>query len=110
MPVSSKMDLSIIQSVFRNVAGKRNAGEIRLDITNFGNLLNSNWGVGDRTVISSTGANSIGLLTSPSTDAQGQLRYRMATVAGELASGTFQKSSFQSDTYALLLSFRYTFN
>lgn len=110
MPVGSKIDLSIIQSVFKNIAGKRNAGEVRLDITNFGNLLNSDWGVGDRTVISSTGANSIGILTNPAADAQGQLSYRMAVVAGDLASRTFQKSSFQSDAYALLLSFRYTFN
>ena len=27
-------------------SGRRHAGQIRLDITNFGNLLNSDWGVG----------------------------------------------------------------
>lgn len=110
MPVSSKMDVSILQSVFRNIAGKRNSGQIRLDITNFGNLLNKNWGVGDRTVITNTGANSIGILTSPSADAQGQLSYRMAVVNNELVTSTFQKSSFLSDVYSLMLSFRYTFN
>jgi hypothetical protein len=119
MPISSKMDLSIIQQVFRDVAGRRNAGEIRLDITNFGNLLNSDWGVGDRTVIANTGANSIPLLTSPAADTEGRISYRFPVVNNELLSQTFQKSALLtiqntgtnvSDVYAMMLSFRYTFN
>ena len=110
MPIGSKVDLSIAQQVFGNISGRRNTGEIRMDITNFGNLLNSDWGVGDRTVISNTGANSIGILTNPGTDAQGALAYRMATVNNELVTNTFQKSSFLSDVYSFMLSFRYTFN
>lgn len=110
MPIGSKLDLSIMQRLFANIGGKRNSGEIRLDITNFGNLLNSDWGVGDRTVVTSTGANSIGILTTPTADAQGRLAYRMATVNNELVTSTFEKSSFLSDVYAFLISFRYTFN
>lgn len=109
MPIGSKLDLSVLQQVFRNVAGRRNAGEIRLDITNFGNLLNSNWGVGDRTVVAGSGANSIPLLTN-ATVVDGAAAYRMAVSNGELVTDTFQKSAFLSDTYSILLSFRYTFN
>ena len=42
------MDLSFMQDVFRNIGGKRNSGQFRLDVTNFGNLLNSDWGVSQR--------------------------------------------------------------
>jgi hypothetical protein len=110
MPVSGKMDLSLVQQVFRNVSGRRNAGEIRLDVTNFSNLLNSNWGVGDETVVASTGANSIRILTNPAADAQGRISYRMALVGGEYVTNTFRKSAFLSDVYSMMLSFRYTFN
>ena len=46
----NRMDLSIIQDIFTNIGGKRNAGQFRIDITNFGNLLNHNWGVSQRMV------------------------------------------------------------
>jgi hypothetical protein len=110
MPISSKLDLSIVQRLFRSIAGRRNAGEIRLDITNFGNMLNSNWGVGDRTVVTGSTANSIPLLTNASVDAQGRVAYRMAVANNELVTKTFQKTAFLSDTYSMMLSFRYTFN
>jgi hypothetical protein len=110
MPISSKLDLSIVQQVFRSIAGRRNAGEIRLDITNFGNMLNSDWGVGDRTVVTGGTANSIPLLTNATIDAQGRAAYRMAIANNELVTKTFQKTAFLSDTYSMMLSFRYTFN
>jgi hypothetical protein len=113
MPISSKLDLSIMQKVFTNVGGRRNSGEFRLDITNFGNLLNKNWGVGDRTVVTGSTANSIPLLTitaNQALDAQGRVQYRMAVANNELVSSTFQKTAFLSDVYQLMLSFRYTFN
>ena len=46
----TSMDLSLTQDVFKNIKGKRNAGQFRIDIQNFGNLLNSNWGVGQRVI------------------------------------------------------------
>ncbi len=51
MPMFNRMDLSFIQDVFRNIGGKRNSGQFRLDVTNFGNLLNSDWGVIQRLVV-----------------------------------------------------------
>ena len=50
LPLLHKLDLSITQDVFKNIKGKRNAGQFRIDIQNFGNLLNSNWGVGQRVI------------------------------------------------------------
>lgn len=110
MPVASQMDLSVIQNIFRNIGGRRNSGQIRLDITNFGNLINSSWGVGNETVVASTGANSIRILTNAAVDAQGVLSYRMALSSGEYVTDTFRKSAFLGDVYSMMLSFRYTFN
>ena len=44
LPMFNRMDLSIIQEVFKNIGGKRNTGQFRLDFANFGNLLNSRLG------------------------------------------------------------------
>jgi hypothetical protein len=110
LPMFNRIDLSVMQDVFRNIGGKRNAGQIRLDITNFGNLLNSDWGVSQRLVVSTTAANGAQLLTSGAADAQGRASYRMAVVNNELVARSFQTSTALSDVYQFLLSFRYSFN
>jgi hypothetical protein len=110
MPLFNRMDLSISQDLFTNLGGKRNAGQIRFDITNFGNLLNSDWGVSERTVVSGTQANGIGILTNPTIDLQGRSAYRMAVVSGQLPTSTFQTNTALADVYNFMLSFRYTFN
>ena len=114
MPLFNRMDLSIMQDIFRNIGGKRNAGQIRFDITNFGNLLNHDWGVSERLVLSTTAANGAQILTNPAVDAQGRASYRLAVVNNELVKQTFQSntsvSATNSDVYQFLLSFRYSFN
>lgn len=110
MPMFNRIDLSIMQDIFRNIGGKRNAGQIRLDITNFGNLLNADWGVSQRLVLPTTAANGAQILTNAAADAQGRASYRMAVVNNELVSRSFQTSTALSDVYQFLLSFRYSFN
>jgi len=115
MPIFNRMDLSILQDIFRNIGGKRNAGQIRFDITNFGNLLNHNWGVSERLVLPTTAANGAQILTNPAVDpATGRSTYRLAVVNNELVKQTFQSntsvSATNSDVYQFLLSFRYSFN
>jgi hypothetical protein len=110
MPIFNRMDMSILQDIFRNIGGKRNAGQIRFDITNFGNLLNHDWGVSKRIVLPTTAANGAQILTNPAPDAQGRASYRMAVVNNELAKSTFQTNTAITDVYQFLLSFRYSFN
>jgi hypothetical protein len=114
MPMFNRMDLSIMQDIFRNIGGKRNAGQIRFDMANFGNLLNHNWGVSQRVVVATTAANGAQILTNPAADAQGRASYRLAVVNNELVRQTFQSntsvSATNSDVYQFLLSFRYSFN
>ncbi len=105
-PLVKRLDLSIMQDIFHDLGHRRHSGQIRLDITNFGNLLNHNWGAA-RSIIQNR------ILTNPTADAQGRLAYRLATVSGasgtELVSHTFQTTAEISDVYVMMLSFRYTF-
>jgi hypothetical protein len=105
----NRADLSIAQDVFHSISGHRHAGQIRLDITNFGNLLNHNWGVGQRVV-------NTQILVSQGADASGRLTYYMQTLNGNLITNARQTSatlastsSSPSDVYIMMLSFRYTF-
>jgi hypothetical protein len=106
-PMVGRVDLSITQDLFHKIAGRKHAGQIRLDITNFGNLLNHNWGVGQRVINNQ-------ILTNPSADAQGRLTYNMQTLNGNLLTTPYITSaglnSYGNDVYVMMLSFRYTFN
>ena len=81
-PMQKRMDLSIVQDVFNNIGGKRNAGQFRIDFTNFGNLLNHNWGVSQRLVVPITQAYGAQILT----DVRPSMR-RAAYHAWRMASG-----------------------
>jgi len=116
-PMVRRMDLSIVQDVFKNIGKTKNAGQFRIDFTNFGNLLNHNWGVSQRLVVPVTAANGAQILTNPGVDAQGRATYRMAVANGQLVTKSFQSNTLLnsnqtsgSDVYQFLLSFRYSFN
>jgi hypothetical protein len=102
-PLVSRVDLSIMQDVFHKIGGARHTGQIRLDITNFGNLLNHNWGVSQRLVNNQ-------ILTSPTVDAQGRLTYNLQTANGNLLTSPWQTNAGIADVYVMMLSFRYQFN
>ena len=102
LPIVNRMDLSITQDIFRSVSNRRHAGQIRLDITNFGNLINNEWGAGRRLV-------NTQILTAPSADATGALTYNLLTLSGNLITSPFQTSAGINDVYVMMLSFRYTF-
>lgn len=108
LPFVNRIDLSIIQDLFHSVGRARHSGQVRLDITNFGNLLNSNWGSGTRLI-------NTQILTSPSADANGALTYNLQTLNNVPLANTRQNSagialSGQNDVYVMMLSFRYGFN
>jgi hypothetical protein len=116
LPIAKRLDLSITQDVFRNIGGRRNAGQFRIDFTNFGNLLNHNWGVGQRLVVPTTQASGAQLLTNPAVDAQGRASYRLALASGQLVTKSFETTTnigtgtTAADVYNFMLSFRYSFN
>jgi hypothetical protein len=103
LPLVHRIDLSITQDLFTNIRGKRNSFQIRADILNFANLLNSDWGVGQRLIRNQ-------ILTNPGIDAQGRPTYRLALVGNELISRSFETTAMSSDVYSFMISLRYTFN
>jgi hypothetical protein len=102
-PMVNRVDLSLTQDLFHSIGGAKHSGQIRLDIINLGNLLNHNWGVGQRIVNNQ-------ILTSPSVDAQGRLTYNLQTLSGNLITTPLQTSAGINDVYVMMLSFRYSFN
>ena len=102
LPFVNRMDLSLTQEVFKSLGGRRHVGSIRLDITNFGNLLNHDWGVGQRIVQNQ-------ILTNATADASGRVSYRMAVVNGALPTKSLQTTAGIGDVYVMMLSFRYEF-
>ena len=103
LPMVSRIDLSVAQDVFRSIGGARHRFQIRADFINFGNLLNNDWGVGQRLVSSSP-------LTNPGVDAQGRATYRLRVVSGSLMNKTFEPTADLGDVYKVMVSFRYFWN
>ena len=103
LPALFQADLSVTQDLSRTFRGTRNSLEARLDILNFTNLMNSDWGVGDRLVTSTP-------LIARGADATGAVLYRLRNIGPSLISTTFQKTAGLLDVYRMQLSLRYNFN
>jgi hypothetical protein len=102
LPMVKRMDLSVTQDVFHNIGGARHAFAIRVDVLNFGNLLNHNWGISRRVVSNSP-------LTNVGADANGALTYRMRVINGALMDHTFEPTAGIDDVYKFMITLRYTF-
>jgi Carboxypeptidase regulatory-like domain len=103
LPLLHRMDLSLVQDVFADIRGTRNLFQIRADILNFGNMLNSDWGVGQRLIRNQ-------ILTNGAADAQGRATYRLAVVNNELLTKSYETTAFSSDVWSFMISLRYSFN
>lgn len=103
LPMVFRADLSLVQEVFANVAGLRNGLQLRADILNVGNMLNSDWGAGY--FVRSTSP-----LIARGADAQGRALYRLRTVNNEFLTDTFGRTTGISDVYRVQLGIRYMFN
>ena len=104
-PIVKRADFSIQQELFTDFARRRNSFQIRADIVNVGNLLNKNWGTGQR-ILGGNGQ----ILTNPGVDALGRATYRLKVVNNELISKTFEPTAGRADVFEVQLGFRYTFN
>ena len=102
LPFFNRMDFSVAQDLFLNVKGHRHQFQFRADILNFGNLLNSEWGVGQRLINNQP-------LTTPGVDSQGRLNYRLRVVNNELLSKSLEQTAGITDVYRVMFSLRYTF-
>ena len=104
LPMIYNADLSVTQDIFTNLGGQKNTLQVRLDILNFGNLLNDNWGQGLRSINNRP-------LVARGADAQGRALYRMANLnPTTLLSKSFERTAGTSDVWRMQLGLRYIFN
>ena len=103
MPWIGTIDISFVQDFFINVKDKRNTLQFRMDIFNFGNMINDKWGVGDAIVNSSP-------LQFRSINGSGEPVYRFSTVNGALPTTTYRTSTTLGDVWQMQIGVRYIFN
>ena len=103
LPILFRSDLGVTQEVFQNVGGRRNTLAIRFDILNLDNLINKQWGAGDRLVSATP-------LLPQGADANGALLYRLRNFGTNLLSTSYQHTAGLADVWRMQLGVRYTFN
>jgi hypothetical protein len=103
LPRVTRADFSLSQEVFGNLSGQRNALSLRLDFLNVGNLINKDWGVGQRIITTQP-------LVARGADAEGRARYRLQQVDRKLITETLQATAGTGDVYRIQLGVRYSFN
>jgi hypothetical protein len=106
IPMLHRFDLSIVQDIYLNVKGKRNTLQIRVDILNFGNLLNDKWGVSQR-------ATNPNILAFQSV-VNNEPTYKLATEkfadgTTGLIKNTYSKNASVFDVWTAQLGIRYIF-
>lgn len=105
LPWLNRFDLAISRDFWINLKGdKRNTLQLRADIFNVGNLINSDWGVGYKFVTTSP-------LQARGVDTDGVPKYR---VASQLLNDSTRKTTDYAatifDVWNVQLGVRYTFN
>jgi hypothetical protein len=107
-PIVHRFDLSVAQEFFIKVGGKRNTIQLRADILNAGNLINSEWGLGN-VFVNNRPVQFVGVT------ADGVPQYRMTTQrlsdgSTVLLRDSFVKSKTQFDVWTVQFGIRYFFN
>jgi hypothetical protein len=102
LPWYDRVDVKILQDLFTNIGKRRNTIQISLDILNFTNMINKDWGVIKATTIRNplvfAGYNSAGAPT-----------YRMTQINKELVTNPFQTVQSTASTWGMQFGVRYIF-
>jgi hypothetical protein len=107
LPYLHRLDFSVAQDIVVKIGGKKNSFQVRMDILNFTNMLNNEWGVSQR-------ATAPQLLNFVSRDVNNVPSYRLATQrltdgSTILARDSYQYNSSVFDVWSAQLGIRYTF-
>jgi hypothetical protein len=114
LPFYTNVDFSVAQDIIATLGKTRHTFQVRADILNFGNLLNSNWGGGQA-------FNSLSPLITTSTSSTATCRnpnpsstvasYCLRTSSGSLLSPqSFVPTANTGDVYRIQIGIRYIFN
>lgn len=103
MPTVNRFDISAMVELFKNIGKDRHSIQLRADIFNVGNLLNSNSGVAY--VINNSSPLSFRAVDNTS----GLPVFRMTAVNNSLNYSTYRKGTSTADVWQMQLGIRYTF-
>jgi hypothetical protein len=103
LPMVWRLDFAVAQDLFKDLGGARHSLQFRADFLNFSNLLNHDWGVGQRLVNNQ-------VLVSRGADAQGRASYQMRVVNNQLLTKSLESTASEFDVYRIQFSLRYSFN
>jgi Carboxypeptidase regulatory-like domain len=108
LPMVHRLDLSANQDFFVTIKGHRHTFSVRADFINFGNLLNEDWGVGQRLI------NTQPLIVPTAAqggavDAQGRAQYRLRVINNELMTKSLEPTAGLGDVYRFQIMLRYLF-
>jgi len=107
-PWRNQVDIKLIQDIFMNVGKTKNTIQLTLDIFNFGNLIDPNWGkvktINASSVLVPTNQNSLvpGGTVMPT--------FRLATDRNSPVIDTFRDNVSVASTYYMQMGLRYIFN
>jgi hypothetical protein len=107
-PWRNQVDFKLLQDIFVNVGKKRNTIQFSLDIFNFGNLINSDWGK-----LKSINASSILVPTNIASLVTGgtvKPTFQLANVGNNLVTTTYRDNATVASTYYMQFGLRYIFN
>jgi hypothetical protein len=108
IPWLNRVDVKIMQDLFTKVGKNKNTVQFTLDIFNFGNIINSDWGK-----FKSINASSILIPTNQNSLVPGGTvvpQFRLATDRGDIITKTFRDNVSISSTYSIQFGLRYIFN
>jgi hypothetical protein len=107
LPWRNQVDLRITQEVFKNVGPSKNTFQFTVDILNFGNLLNSEWG--NFKFVNNPGIlvpQNVSALTTGGTT---KPTFRMGAANNKPLETTFGNTQSIASTYFMQFGFRYNF-
>ena len=107
-PWRNQMDIKILQDLFINVGKAKNTIQLSLDILNFGNLIDANWGK-----VKTLNAASVLVPTNPQAISPGGTvmpTFRLATDRNGPVTTTFRDNVSIFSTYYMQMGLRYIFN
>jgi hypothetical protein len=110
-PWRSQLDFKLLQDVFVNVGKKRNTIQFSLDVFNFGNLLNKDWGAFKALSVSNGGilvpTNVAALVSGGTVKPTFQLA---SDFGGNVPTSTYRTVLTTGSTYYMQFGIRYIFN
>jgi hypothetical protein len=101
-PWYDRVDVKILQDLFTNIGKRRNTIQISLDILNFTNMINKDWGVLKATTVRNP-------LVFAGYNAAGAPTYRMTQVNKELLTQPYQTIQSTASTWGMQFGVRYIF-